>query len=247
MDKIIDFLKIGYDEANERENQKLIKWNDPEIIKANVAGSLLSINEQKSWYYLFVEKDVVKAKQCFYLYGKIMEYLCNNDGVDISPGMAQDGTYTLLSDSKSLITSFANWQYRHYDYFIKRGETKYIIQAIAVNDDARALNLLDTFFKKHKKYGFNDADGGILRAILDNDKAKVEEHIHFLLLPKNHKKRNGIYPLRRDLLSFPALGFAKLAWLRGIEVDIDHPLLPKELLPIHPNEEYFDTYDFLKE
>ena len=44
----------------------------------------------------------------------------------------------------------------------------------------------------------------------------------------------------------PALGYAKLAWLSGIEVDIDSPLVPKELLPLQSNEKYDDSYDFLK-
>ena len=48
------------------------------------------------------------------------------------------------------------------------------------------------------------------------------------------------------MFSIHATGLAKLAWIKGIEVEINHPLLPKELLPINPNKEYFIEYDFLK-
>jgi hypothetical protein len=209
--------------------------------------SLLGENYRKAWYYLFIEKDLQKTKQCFYLYGKVYEYMCNTRKVDIGPGMAEDATYTLLSDSKGLIRSFTTWRYNDYDKFIKKGETKHIIQLIAANEDEKAFDLINVFFAKHRKYGFKEIDGNILKAILEKDKSKVEELLCILLLPKNHKRRNNIYPLRRDILSFPTLGFAKLAWIRGVEVEIDHPLIPKELLPIKSNENYANTYEFLIE
>jgi hypothetical protein len=153
--------------------------------------------------------------------------------------------YTLLSDSNNLFNAFVNSTYKNESYYLKRGSLSIVIQHILNNKDEKAFSLLDTFFKKHKQYDFKESDGEILKAILENDKGKIEELLHFLLLPRNHKKTNGIYPLRRDLLSFPALGYAKLAWLRGIEIEIDHPLIPKELLPLQPNKEYTNSYDFL--
>lgn len=210
-------------------------------------GSLLGENYRRAWYFLFVEKDLQKAKQCFYLHGKIYEYMCNVREVDIILGMAEDATYTLLSDSKELIQSFTTWRYNDYDKFIKKGESKHIIQLIAAKEDEKALELIEVFFDKHKKYPFKEIDGNILKAILEKDKTKIEELLNILLLPKNHKRRNNIYPLRRDILSFPALGFAKLAWFRGVEVEIENPLIPKELLPIKPNEKYENTYEFLIE
>jgi hypothetical protein len=250
MENIESYLKLGFSEAKEDEKKFIQQLENPEYIKKYVAGSLLGVNERLSWYYLFVEKDVVKAKQCFYLYGKVNLYKrqFEDDFNHEAPmGMKSSIIYTLLSDSKNLIEGLANTPYTKEPYYLKSGALSIVIQHILKKEDQNALDLLDVFYAKHKKYDFKESDGNILKAIIKNDRAKIEEILHFLLLPKNHKKRNGIYPLRRDLLSFPALGFAKLAWLRGIEVDIDHPLLPKELLPINRNQEYFDTYDFLKE
>lgn len=247
MDKLIDYLILGYKEAQQDEANLLKNIEDPQYIKHRVVSSFPGVIERKSWYYSFVEKDIQKAKQCFYLYGKIYEFMCNTRKVDISPGMAQDATYTLLSDSKELIKSFTTWTYNDYDKFIKKGESKHIIQLIAAKEDEKAFDLIEVFFAKHKKYPFKEIDGNILKAILEKDTSKIEELLNILLLPKNHKRRNNIYPLRRDILSFPALGFAKLAWIRGVEVEIDHPLIPKELLPIKPNEKYDNTYNFLKE
>jgi len=244
--EIKDHLSQLFRESLKYEQVFLEKIKNPEEKKYFISN-FLGIIERKSWYYLFVEKDVVKAKQCFYLYGKVTEYLCKTTDVSMILGMTQDNSYTLLSDSHSLIDTLPEWRYAGYDFDIKKGSLKYIIQNVVVGNDSKALELLDLFHNKHCKMTFKDENESILREIIKGDKQKIEELLSFLLLPKNHKKTNGIYPLRRDLLSFPALGFAKLAWLRGIQVDIDHPLLPKELLPIHPNQEYFDTYDFLKE
>lgn len=246
MADLTNFLLLGYKEASENEKMILERLKNDKQIGFLTYRSFKGINERKSWYYLFVEKNLEKAKQCFYLYGKLMEYLCNTVEVDISPGMAQDATYTLLSDSSRLIESFGKWRYNDYDKFIKKGETKRIIQLIATENDAEAFSVLENFYAKHKKYAFKEMDGAILQGILEKDKPKIEENLNVLLTPRNHKRRNGIYPMRKDLFSFPALGFAKLAWLRGIEVEIDHPLIPNELLPIRPNPEYVDSYDFLK-
>ena len=242
----MNYLKIGFENAKQDEKNLMAQFDHPDYIKHKVVSSFHNVLERKSWYYLFVEKNLEKAKQCFYLYGKVMEYLCSTIEVDISPGMAQDATYTLLSDNSALITSFGTWRYNDYDKFIKKGETKRIIQLIATKNDQEAFLVLENFFAKHRKYPFKEIDGAILQGILEKDLAKIEENLNILLTPKNHKRRNGIYPMRKDLLSFPALGFAKLAWLRGIKVDIDHPLIPKALLPIRPNSEYVDSYDFLK-
>jgi len=66
-----------------------------------------------------------------------------------------------------------------------------------------------------------------------------------LVAPKMHAKRNE-YKLLAEYLSFPALGYAKLAWQKGLQVTVDSPLVPKELLPVVPRESYEDSsYDFL--
>lgn len=44
----------------------------------------------------------------------------------------------------------------------------------------------------------------------------------------------------------PALGYAKLAWILGMEVEIKSKLIPKALLPVLPLEKYEVPYDFLE-
>ncbi len=74
---------------------------------------------------------------------------------------------------------------------------------------------------------------------------KVKSSIQQLL--KDHKKRNRQMGIAAEYISTPALGYAKLAWLKGMEVDIDHPFVPKELLPFRPLDKYENRYSFLAE
>jgi hypothetical protein len=81
-------------------------------------------------------------------------------------------------------------------------------------------------------------------AFLEKNKEKMEEAI--LLMVKKYHKRRYDMPLLSKIISIPALTYAKLAYIKGYELDIDHPLIPKELLAINPNSEYWE-YDFMKE
>ncbi|THD66714.1 hypothetical protein E7Z59_13095 [Robertkochia marina] len=229
--------------SSEEEIVKSIRANSGDL---RPVYSLKGINERRAWYYLFVENDLEKAKQCFFLYGKVQEYLCKSTTVSMILGMTQDNTYALLSDAKDLIYGMVNWKYAGYEKDIKKGSLKYIIPLVAIGEDDKALALLDLFHLKHRKMGLKEENEAIIRAIISGEAEEVNRLLQIFLLPRNHKKTNGIYQLRSELFSLPALGFAKLAWLRGVEVDIDHPLIPKALLPIQPNTTYDKTYDFLK-
>jgi len=78
------------------------------------------------------------------------------------------------------------------------------------------------------------------------DKGKMEEVLEKLTSPVIHKKRNDNNILNQ-YISLPALGYAKLAWRKGVEVEVRNKLVPKELLPIKPLKNYEIPYEFLKE
>ncbi|WP_133649781.1 hypothetical protein [Paraburkholderia flava] len=49
-----------------------------------------------------------------------------------------------------------------------------------------------------------------------------------------------------EFMSYTGTLEAKLSWYRGIQVEIDHPLVPMELMPVQFLDHYDDVYDFLK-
>ena len=194
----------------------------------------------------FVDNDIVQCKQHYYTCAKIDHYLILNfDSRVLEYGMSHIA-YALLSDHKGLIRQYADLSHRGYEKITKRGSIIYAIQ-LAIKD-----KLYDDYVEKldqlsQKKSGTTiRPDVLFFRSLIEKDQYGCEEAINELLTPRRHKQRNKYMDLVGKFISHPAIGYAKLAWMKGIEVEIDHPFAPKDLLPINPNDQYIDAYDFLK-
>ena len=78
--------------------------------------------------------------------------------------------------------------------------------------------------------------------------------LHAMLLQKeglqalieNQAKIKSVHELEGQFLAGFAMIHAKLCWCRGIEVQIENPLIPMDLLPIEPLDFYDVEYDFLR-
>ncbi|WP_339559564.1 Imm49 family immunity protein [Comamonas sp. MYb396] len=85
-------------------------------------------------------------------------------------------------------------------------------------------------------------------ALAKGDKAGMENVLEEKSLPKNRRIRyeqeSGI---TRDFIDSYATFFAKLAWYNGYEVEVENPWIPKDWLPIKPNDQYDDVWEFMKE
>jgi hypothetical protein len=80
------------------------------------------------------------------------------------------------------------------------------------------------------------ADISFFEALIEKYKSKMFDAI--LQLLKDHKNGNKRMGISQEYISITTLTYTKLAWLRGFEIQIDHPLIPKELLPLEPLESY---------
>ncbi len=169
-------------------------------------------------------------------------------------------SYAVLSDNEPLIQSYAKLRYQQganaelsMDEMVAIGELPIwcnTVQFFISNDAAgveRNLNIIETKtlnILPKKEEGLKD-DYEFYKALHIGDKAKMEEVLEKLVSPKIHKKRND-NPILNQYISLPALGYAKLAWRKGIEVEVKSNLVPKELLPIKALDNYEITYNFLK-
>ncbi len=232
-----------YNKSLIREVNKIEALWQPNVDNNRILLSLASINILKFENFFFREKQLKKSKQALFTYGKCDEYRFKN--FKKSNPIIQRAFYYLLSDSAELINSFKNWEFNNHDYWTERGTAVIIIQEILKDNFEKAMELLNSFDNVHEKYPLKEKDSTILKAIIKKDKKEVEELLEFFLLPINHKKCNDTLMLHSQLFSLHATGFAKLAWLKGIEVDVKHSLFPMELLPIKPNNKYELEYDFL--
>jgi hypothetical protein len=217
-------------------------------LEKNNLDSLATFLYDEALYNLFIEKDLYKTKQSFYLSAKMELYLYlffdNPNYFELTNNSL---LCILLSDNKQLIDNYIRLTDKvHKEQSIKGFFPLFVQVALRKNWDylQEKIDFNREHFASKKSNDWFHIDLDFFEALLNGDKKKMEESI-IILATKQHKKRNdGIY--RKDLISTPALTYAKLAYIKGFELDIDHPLIPKELLPVKPNDEYWE-YDFMKE
>ena len=86
----------------------------------------------------------------------------------------------------------------------------------------------------------------VYQAFLEKDVNKLNLGLNSLetkTLRRTRQKHANI----EKYISVLTLAFAKLAWMHGMEVEIDSKYVPKELLPFKPLEEYTIPYKFLRD
>jgi hypothetical protein len=207
------------------------------------------------WFYnslqalgsFFLSSDINAYKQHFYRCGRIDEYLIKKFDARILDSGTHHLLYAVLSDCVPLMLTYADLGHSKYRWMVEHGHSTmlYAIQQVIKGDWEQLQWSLEIMAKKNQK--LNKVllpDRKFFEGMLNSDQQMVTDAIYLLL--KDHKKRNRHMGIAQDYISIPALGYAKLAWLKGMEVEIDHPLIPRELLPVRPLPHYDDKYDFLK-
>lgn len=204
--------------------------------------------------------DFIQAKQHFYsasLLDKLRIEKFNNTLFDFGLGYT---LFPVLTDNEDLIGQYSSLRYNSWgrmpnmDENVSKGKSAIwcnTIQFFMINDIQaieRNLNIIETLTlpKLPKNQKELKIDYEFYKALLSKDKAKCEELLEQLISPKIHKKRNDNAILAK-YVSQPALGYAKLAWRQGVEVEVNSPLVPREILPIEPLDNYEIPYDFLKD
>lgn len=153
----------------------------------------------------------------------------------------------LLSDCLPLLKQFQDLRYNGREYLHQRGGMIIYALECILNDDWEEVkkieNIAKELMKKNpKKFNYVPyltAWRGYQEGRTDLVFEAVNEMI------SQHDRTND-FPLLNDLISCPALGYAKLAWLQGMEIDFNHPLIPQAMLPYQPLEVYDDKHEYLK-
>ncbi|RXK86056.1 immunity 49 family protein [Filimonas effusa] len=187
----------------------------------------------------FLDKDIDFAKLCFYKCGLLDELrITKYDDHILNVGIVHI-TYTLLSDNIDLINRYSYLKHATFEETINKGTSTpmYILQCIIRDDWAEFDRSMHIMKNKTVPKLKMDLDAAYFEAFAEKDKSKMEQILAELVSPVVHKKRNSQQTFC-DFISQPALGYAKLAWLKGIEVEVNSPYVPKELLPVKPLESY---------
>jgi hypothetical protein len=216
------------------------------VMLGAVLRSIVAHANTKAIYAYFVEHDIAKCKQYFYIATRL-----TLASVGLAGGacfeLGSDFLYALLSDNREVIDALAAVETP--ELLKERGNPLsgrsqiYMIQLAIMGKDEILREMITKMAKNGRKCDRIDAAAGkdFFSLLLNQDKRGLEE----LILSK-HANIKSFDPRDEDFMSFLGTLEAKLCWFRGIPVEIDHPLIPMELMPVRPLEHYDDVYDFLK-
>jgi hypothetical protein len=215
---------------------------------------MASRHEGLGIYAYFADGNIALMKQHFHVEAKL-----NIASAGLKWGLDLSSTagllYTLLSDSSEVIQAYG---YLEPEEYLKNRDNPKLMQflvhmyQLAIRDEHDALRAKISIAAQKSGQKLREefsAGQDFFSLLLKRDQKALETHI----TKKANQwqaiiKRGGETgtPLSENLMASIAMQEAKLCWLKGIEVQIDHPLVPMELLPIKPLEHYDDVYDFLQ-
>ncbi len=204
-------------------------------------GSLTNVNKFFAFYSMFVEKDFKKAKQFFYNAALISLYSIKKYDTPFYTNLYSI-CYALLSDNEFIINEFSKLKKENNSIILGRLIIVNIQNILKNEYELKSQELLVDLLNKRPQ-GFKGLDN-FFQGLRNGNNILVKKSIEQLI--SNHGKR-GEPELYKDYFSFEISAFTKLAWRQGIEVEVNSPLVPKEILPIDPLDNYEIPYDFLKD
>lgn len=213
----------------------------------------------------FLNKDEIsQVKQWFYVSSLLrIESARYLGGFSYTLSTPDEFIFPILSDNTEVIEKFSHldtvhllWgefepNYQEAKFELSKDDPRYrthALQAVLRHDWEDYQKIKDIANQKINKIReVVQFEFGIYDAIYEKDKDKIIEIVQTLLTPKVHKVYNKDFgeEFNGEIWSHHPVMFTKLAWMNGLEIEIDNPLVPMELMPIKPLEHYDYYYDFL--
>ncbi|HEY9049625.1 MAG TPA: Imm49 family immunity protein [Ohtaekwangia sp.] len=205
--------------------------------------SLIQINTIFFLYRFFVQKDVQLSKSFLYKIAGTFAYYHEKLNGEVFEAL-KTFTYPLLCDNNTVVNRYQDYHKTKYSdsfstYFAKA------IQSTLKNDNS-ALEVNIAGLKKWSRKGWPKQYIGIItvfEGFLINDKSAIENGLQEIT--DLHDKQDQP-PIVKDYINLEATALAKLAWRKGIEVEVASDLVPKELLPVLELQSY-EGYPFFEE
>lgn len=251
--------------ANEDEKDSIVRIKEG-ILKNQQRGVVYDFLSKdtltRGLYFFVMEHDINNLKQWFYVSSLLREESCKYSG-GYSMSTPDGFIFSLLSDSKEIVDKFScldtvNLLWGEYEPSYQEAKFKpskddpryrtHALQAVLRNDwkDYQEIKAVANQ-KINKLREVVQFEFGIYDAIYEKDKDKIIKIVQTLLNPRVHKAYNKDFgeEFNGEIWSHHPVMFTKLAWMNGLEIEIDNPLVPMELMPIKPLEHYDYHYDFL--
>lgn len=224
---------------------------DSNQLQHHVKSKFWYLNQYFALYHLCVEQDYAKARQRFYLAGRVGEYMNNVYGQQWFPYGSFHMYYALLSDAPELVRRYGLLENKISEPY--RFKSCLFVDAVqrVIKGDLPALeeDIAALYAMKDKKSAPIKNAGmyaDVFNAFLHRDLDALQTAILAFEKKtfKNIMQRHvGMY---EHLISHHTSGLAKLAWYKGLPVEIDSPYVPKAMLPIASLPRYDERYHFLE-
>lgn len=209
----------------------------------NRPGTLGIISEKSKVAGLesyFVADDASSMRRHFYVVGRLLQR-SHVEGWDAFATYAPF-LYDLLSDSPEIYDWLAHAELKDKDYVKGPHFLFHQFQLVLRRDDKALRETIAIVAKKGSNRDKSLAQAGqdFFSLLLKQDKEGLQTLI------ENQAKIKSAEELEGQFLAGFAVTHAKLCWYRGIEVQIQNPLVPMPLMPIEPLDAYDVEYDFLR-
>lgn len=202
----------------------------------------------------FVEGNLPGLKQNYHVASKLRLASADMEwGLNLS--LTSDFLYPILSDSIEVIQSYELLEPKEFSQQRDKPRLPQFrahMYQLALRDDYETLKMkIEIAQKNGSKKLATEIDEGkdFFSLLIRKDKKALEE-----LITRNANQWQTILkkggelgtPITANLIASVAMEEAKLCWKKGIDVEIDHPLIPMDLLPIQSLSSYENEYDFLE-
>ncbi|GAA4928916.1 Imm49 family immunity protein [Mucilaginibacter defluvii] len=234
----------GYNTYLESDEEIIPKIKEPDGVYFYVPPLEYS-NVIYAMYEIYVRKNFAISKQLFYRAALIPQFMSEKfDRRVLDSGMYQI-SYALLSDNRDIIKSYSILKNKINHETGIGYQVPNAVQNILLEDRDKLdwnIHCIGRLIKHPKLMhleGYLDAFVGFK----NHDQALIEQGLKKLIAKP---KKLDDHPLIPRFFSRDAAGLNKLAWMRGMEIDLKSSLVPVELMPVQPLEKY-EGYDFLDE
>ncbi|MBU9345558.1 contact-dependent inhibition immunity protein BcpI [Burkholderia multivorans] len=211
-----------------------------------VYEGLASRARTQATFDCFVQHDLAQCKQNFYLASKLYSKAQGLDGWSGSL-LGMYALCALLSDDEGVINDLAGIESPELlsarDNLKSPEALDYKFQLAILGRDRELGELIEETARKGSKADRQAISDGeyFFSLLLSRDSTKLKD-----LIEKRHANIRCAWPEFENFISYLGTIETKICWRRGIQIEIDHPLVPMELMPVKPLDHYDDVYDFLK-
>lgn len=211
--------------------------------RGSALRNIAPLSEDRGLKSYFIDNDLQGLKQNFYVACKLL--IASQK--EAEPGGDVFATYNpfllgLLSDSPEIYDWLAHAELKNKEEVKVPHFLFHQFQLVLRRDDEALRETIAIVGKKGSNRGKTLVKAGqdFFSLLLNQDKEGLQALI------EDQSKIKSAQELEGQFLAGFAVIHAKLCWYRGIEVQIQNPLVPMPLMPIQPLDAYDVEYDFLR-